>query len=363
MKQEELKAVEFFKDIDLQYAFDSLTKVLNREVAISYIHYLIEKNIPFTLGLCDVDNFKNVNDTYGHMAGDEVLKTLADTIRQTVGDRGAIGRFGGDEFIIVLPNITEYDQVWEMFHSLNVSIGKLKFEKAPDLSATITNGASRFPLDAKDYEELLHTADRALYRGKTKGRNCFIIYLAEKHANIQIQDNRDSHENSMEMITRLFDIMAAKRDFKVSLNNLLQFLSTYLVIDAITIDSYNKNIVTLIHPQCKIKQFAWIDPGYYEKEMNSIGLMYINARKSLLNVNSEELFEKLKDNDIHAMVAVKMICNGVDYGVITAKSTNQRVWQAGELDLFVVAAKVIAIALYYFGVDLEEFGEMLKNKK
>ena len=97
---------------DKTNSLDNLTKLYNRDVIIEYVNSLIGKNIPFSLALVDIDNFKYVNDTFGHIVGDEIIKAVAATLRNTLADNGIVGRFGGDEFIIVLPEIVEYDAVW-----------------------------------------------------------------------------------------------------------------------------------------------------------------------------------------------------------------------------------------------------------
>lgn len=136
MNNEKLSSIEFFNNQDLEFAFDGLTKVLSREMITSYLSYLIQNKKTFTVCLCDVDNFKSVNDNYGHMLGDEILQILAANIEKTVGNKGVVGRYGGDEFMIILDGITEYNDVWEVCHRINVSAGKLKYEKAEELNVT-----------------------------------------------------------------------------------------------------------------------------------------------------------------------------------------------------------------------------------
>ena len=112
MLKEVLKDNPFFKNQNLDYAFDSLTKVLNREIISSYVRYLIQENIPFSICLADIDNFKYVNDTYGHMMGDQVLYEFAQKIVASVGEKCVVGRYGGDEFMIIATGISEYQDIW-----------------------------------------------------------------------------------------------------------------------------------------------------------------------------------------------------------------------------------------------------------
>ncbi len=354
MNNEKLESLDYFKNQDLQFAFDGLTKVLNREMITSYLSYLIQNKKTFTVCLCDVDNFKSVNDNYGHMLGDEVLQILATTIEQTVGNKGVVGRYGGDEFMIILDGITEYNDVWEVCHKMNVTAGRIKYEKAEELNVTLTTGIARFPIDGQTYEELLSKADRALYRGKMKGRNCFIIYLAAKHANILIEPNKEKLYSSMEMLSRVFNILTAGDDLKRNIKSVIQYLSSYLMIDHICLQSANKICVEQIHSLSIVKEFEFINNDFIYREMNSSGLFFLNARKALMQTGSTTLHSLLKAQQIYSFLAVRLESNGKQFGIIRADSTNIKIWQPAEMDLFVVAAKLIAVLLDKTNTNLDE---------
>ncbi|MBQ7641132.1 MAG: GGDEF domain-containing protein [Acholeplasmatales bacterium] len=354
MNNEKLSSIEFFNNQDLEFAFDGLTKVLSREMITSYLSYLIQNKKTFTVCLCDVDNFKSVNDNYGHMLGDEILQILAENIEKTVGNKGVVGRYGGDEFMIILDGITEYNDVWEVCHKINVSAGKLKYEKAEELNVTLTTGIVRYPIDGQTYEELLSKADRALYRGKMKGRNCFIIYLAAKHANILIEPNKEKLYSSMEMLSRVFNILNAGDDLKRNIKSAIQYLSSYLMIDHICLQSMSKICVEQIHSLSVVKEFEFIDNDLIFREMNSSGLFFLNARKTLMQTGSTTLHALLKNQQIYSFLSFKIESNGKQYGIIRADSTNIKVWQAAEMDLFVVAAKLIGVLLDKANTDLDE---------
>ena len=354
MINEKLSSIEFFNNQDLEFAFDGLTKVLSREMITSYLSYLIQNKKTFTVCLCDVDNFKSVNDNYGHMLGDEILQILAENIEKTVGNKGVVGRYGGDEFMIILDGITEYNDVWEVCHKINVSAGKLKYEKAEELNVTLTTGIVRYPIDGQTYEELLSKADRALYRGKMKGRNCFIIYLAAKHANILIEPNKEKLYSSMEMLSRVFNILNAGDDLKRNIKSAIQYLSSYLMIDHICLQSMSKICVEQIHSLSVVKEFEFIDNDLIFREMNSSGLFFLNARKTLMQTGSTTLHALLKNQQIYSFLSFKIESNGKQYGIIRADSTNIKVWQAAEMDLFVVAAKLIGVLLDKANTDLDE---------
>ena len=187
--KEDLAKYDYFKDVDINYALDSLTGVLSRPNILGFARHLVENNVEFMMGILDIDNFKLVNDNYGHKVGDGCLQQLGTNLAKFVGEDGLVGRFGGDEFIVIYFKATDYDSVRsyveKMFNEGGIVRRKFKIDNL-SFYVTATIGCASFPKDAKTYDELFLTIDKALYRGKTKGRNCFIIYVESKHKNIQV---------------------------------------------------------------------------------------------------------------------------------------------------------------------------------
>ena len=97
---------------------DELTKLYRRDVISGYMDNLINEGCPFTFAIIDIDNFKTINDSYGHQMGDTVLMTVAEILSKIVKNIGVVGRYGGDEFIFVFPNIVEYDDVWQQLFNI-----------------------------------------------------------------------------------------------------------------------------------------------------------------------------------------------------------------------------------------------------
>ena len=134
---------------DKREMLDNLTQIFIRDVIIQYMEYLIQKKIDFTFGILDIDNFKNINDNYGHLVGDKVLKGAADSMLRNCKDRGVVGRYGGDEFIYVFPNVQEYDDVWHVAFDIIKSASNITFENHEEIALSYTLGLSRFPLNGK----------------------------------------------------------------------------------------------------------------------------------------------------------------------------------------------------------------------
>jgi diguanylate cyclase (GGDEF)-like protein/putative nucleotidyltransferase with HDIG domain len=128
---------------------------------------------PLTLIMADLDLLRDINNTYGHLAGDAVLKGIAETFRAQLRHYDVPARFGGEEFAILLPE-TPPEQAFEIAERIRRSVADRAFEvetSSEPIKATVSIGVSGFPRDAADANELIHQADLAVYRAKLQGRN------------------------------------------------------------------------------------------------------------------------------------------------------------------------------------------------
>ena len=166
---------------ELQY--DSLTGVYNRKTITEYAKKRIseEKEKRIVIAILDVDHFKSVNDTFGHLYGDKVLARVGGRLKEIVGEDGVIGRIGGDEFMIVFNGLDDDQVLRGMLRAIRTQI---KWEFAEDfenLSITCSIGASIFPVNGRDYEDLFKKADCCLYIAKEKGRDRYVFFRDEMH--------------------------------------------------------------------------------------------------------------------------------------------------------------------------------------
>ena len=190
---EKLRNFNFFDriidEISLEEILDPLTGILNRTYAMKLVHWLIAENQPFTFTMVDLDNFKSINDTFGHAAGDEVLVEVSKSLAKFVEGFGVVGRFGGDELLIIdLKNISRKDKTrfFEKLYSKSEAIGKeMQFGDGVAM-ITATSGIASYPKDADEYDKLFELIDKMLYVGKSKGRNCYTIYDKGEHSVLEV---------------------------------------------------------------------------------------------------------------------------------------------------------------------------------
>ena len=211
--REQLEQYPYFKNIlagrRISDVLDPLTGLVQRQHMIGFVKELTGQEQPFTFGMIDLDNFKYINDTYGHSAGDTVLQGVAEKLAGYIGDRGIAGRFGGDELLFInFSDVTYFAKkqfCLGMFADAKV-LRRTYMAGNYELFVTATAGLATYPHDASDYDSMFETIDKTLYRGKSKGRNCYIIYVESKHKDIVIRELKvHSQYEIMHAITERFD--------------------------------------------------------------------------------------------------------------------------------------------------------------
>jgi len=127
---------------------------------------------PFSLVMLDIDHFKSINDTYGHLAGDKALRALAALIRGEVRPTDVVARYGGEEFVLALPETAGTGAV-TLAERLRVRVAGHALAVTADhtISMTVSIGVASYPDGANSVQKLLSAADQALYAAKSAGRN------------------------------------------------------------------------------------------------------------------------------------------------------------------------------------------------
>lgn len=168
------------------YDKDVTTGLLTKKAIIEYTENLLMRKPKHNVNICilDIDNFKQVNDTLGHMFGDEVLATVSEIIKETVAGNGLVGRIGGDEIFIVLEGVNYLSDLRGILRSVRCNVEWAYKERTDVPKVTCSIGVSTYPTDSLVYDELFKIADKMLYRAKQKGKNRYIIYERPVHGDV-----------------------------------------------------------------------------------------------------------------------------------------------------------------------------------
>lgn len=158
--------------------YDNLTGVFSRAILFEKLSSERERYLRygkvFSIVMLDIDHFKKVNDDYGHQNGDLVLQKTSSTLKNVIRKSDSIGRYGGEEFIIILPE-TNAEQAVVSAEKMRSSVEKVKYKNMP--SITISCGVSLFNDENMSVEDLIANADEKLYEAKKSGRNCVKCFV------------------------------------------------------------------------------------------------------------------------------------------------------------------------------------------
>lgn len=170
---------------------DGLTELPNHLLAFDRLQqamaYADREGSKVALLFLDLDNFKTINDSLGHTIGDKLLREVASRLRQCVRDTDTVSRQGGDEFLIVVPALSDTEASAPVLDKLLQSIHMPMEIDGHELSTTVSIGIAMFPDDGRDFESLMKKADTAMYQAKEAGRNTYCFF--NKHMNDDVLEN------------------------------------------------------------------------------------------------------------------------------------------------------------------------------
>ena len=174
------------QQVEILATVDELTKVANRRAFDETLRRELERagrrGDDVALVMVDVDHFKRLNDSYGHQAGDKVLRAIADSLKTVCRDFDTIARYGGEEFAVIFPGCSS-QEVAVVGERLRLAASKADTVEP----VTVSAGGATFPIDAADTESLIRKADEALYRAKRSGRDRVVTAASMANADLEAE--------------------------------------------------------------------------------------------------------------------------------------------------------------------------------
>lgn len=183
--------LRYKRRIDKAVLVDELTGTFNRTYMNTKLHEMIawynRTEDPGSIAILDIDHFKKVNDQYGHATGDQVLKTFADIMRQETRESDIVCRYGGEEFVVLLPN-TRPEDAEKVIERVRKHVERTPHDSGEDIfHITFSTGITLISSEDADPEQLVHQADQALYQAKNSGRNRICQFDAAMSADSQFE--------------------------------------------------------------------------------------------------------------------------------------------------------------------------------
>ena len=338
---------EAIEEEGMQGVLDPLTGLVSRGYMLWFVQWLVDHQVPFSFAMMDLDNFKFINDTYGHHIGDRVLMQVAEDLAGILDGIGLAGRFGGDEMLIVNLRDLTYDAAKAFF--AEVYSGKVLRKNIPlegcNPFVTATVGCAIYPKDAQDYDHLFELIDKTLYRGKSKGRNCHIIYVEEKHKDIVIRRiaKRGMYTTYSRMV-RQFELVPG-------LINKLRSVTPLLMEELQISDLYYVGCGKMLR---SVRNKEVNEPvSDLEKLMRSDDMFSDNTLDKVRE-RSPGLYRVLSAWEIETICVIRIGMDmDTDGYLICAEPRNRRIWQEAECAMLYFLAKMIAARIRIDGEKLE----------
>lgn len=304
--------------------------------------------------LIDIDDFKNINDTYGHLKGDEVIIDVARAMTEFCGDYGIAGRLGGDEFCMFLYNVLDTTLATEKAKLVadklrSIYPGNSDIPCKVTLSIGIASTNEQIP-----YSVLLENADTALYQAKLSGKNCFYCYKEdmERAEYKNSRDKKDSSEND-KLINELLTILFASTNSYSAIEKSLAVIGRTYDIDKISIWEYdfNNSFVDCTHQWCmdgiendrRIRQHT---PAAIFEELDSIGTdgIFYASDTSLIKLTSASMNPRAEG--INRLLQSRIMLNGRAIGYIGFYSMKTGgSWSTSDLNHFKLLFKLLGEAI------------------
>lgn len=305
---------------------DPLTGLLNKAVVTENIYELLQTDIKGALIILDLDNFKAVNDSQGHLFGDEVLINVARNISNLFRYDDLVGRIGGDEFLIFMKDVEDVEEIKRKAEQLCKVVADIYVGEKNDLSISASVGITLVPRDGKNFNTLFDKADNAMYYSKNNGKNNYTIYDEHNKAirtggRNKININRATHgkytheeayttynKNNKSEVSKFtyeltdftLKLMEDTTDIDSAINLLLRKVKNYFNLCEVSIYSINTEKYTL---ECEYR--------YIDKENRDKNTTYKKYTAKTWN----EMIYSLKKGYLYSQVLNKK--NGCTYSRLT----------------------------------------------
>ena len=344
---------------------DMLTRLLNKASTQQAVEDYLERRSSDTLAamlIMDMDNFKAVNDTFGHLYGDAVLTQIGATLQNIFRSKDILGRIGGDEFLILMKDLPNtdiaYDRCAQLVKTFRETLSKLM----PQILVSVSVGCAIIPEHGSNWSELFLHADEALYNAKNSGKCQYQVYNPTTeslpsadsidHTTIDSDDVISSNHDTL--VHHVFRTLYSSQDLDTTITEVLTFVGTYFGVSRVYIFENNPE-----NTHCD-NTFEWCNAGILPQIENLQGVSYdqdVPSWKSMFNQQGvfystdilslpPDLRDILEPQGIKSLLHCAIMDQGVFRGVVGFDECNSNcLWTKEQISLLQFLAEVLSVFL------------------
>lgn len=344
---------------------DGLTKLYNKQASRSLIEVrlanALKERRSCVFALIDLDGFKEINDCYGHLFGDEVLLLAATEIKRLFRGDDIVGRIGGDEFAVFAENISSVKTIMERFNRLILNIRRLNGEELAACRLSASVGISFAPEHGTSYEQLFQLADKALYQVKNRGGGACKCYSAEDTLNLHrssighhIESENRISVSGRDYVDYVFERLYSSSEVYDTIESLLEMAGRRTQVSRVYIFENSWD-----NTHCS-NTFEWCANGIepvkdsfqnlsymttllnFEKNFNEQGIYYVPDISKISN----RLREILDPQGVKSILLCAIRDNGVYRGFVGFDDcTRTRLWTQEQVELLSMLGRILSIFL------------------
>lgn len=339
------------KDVNLAIEAnkDQVSGLLNKNTITAKASRIIASKPAYNVNIViiDIDNFIDINSSYGHLFGDEVLFTVSTIIKDVIQDRGYAGRISGGGFMLVLEDIKDETDLRGILRAIRTNAEYAFSDRTDDYKITCSMGISTYPVDSTDYNTLFMQADKSLYLAQEKGGNRYVIYDIEKHGPVEKDiDKKIAYISSRKNVTERLAFAGTMAENLVygripDISVLLEQIRSEFGIDDIAVYAGNDMGLILSCGNIQSRNASYLLDNGYTERFTGDGVFAIDNVNELEG-RDDNAYSKLSSDNIGGAVQYLMTEESMIIGMVSFCYIGRfKKWSVSEINSFAIIGRII----------------------
>ncbi len=332
---------------------DSLSGLLNKRAVSSFAEQILKNKPSYNVNfvILDIDNFTEINSSYGHLFGDEVIYTIASIVKKEIGTRGIAGRISGGGFLIVLEGTKDEEDLRGILRAIRTNTEYAFSGRFESFRLTCSMGVSTYPTDSSGYDELFMQADKALYIAQQKGKNRYVIYDIEKHGPVEKDINnkiaflslKKDTSDTLAFVSALTENLVFGRIPDISV--LLEQIRSQLELDDICVFAGNEMNLILSCGNAVSRNADYLFSNGYTERFSGDGIFVIDNVNELEG-RDDNAFVRLSEEKIGGAVQYLITDENIIKGMISFCYIDRfKKWAVSDINYLAILGRIISAIL------------------